>query len=114
MRGYYGISENHYLLIMVLISHTTPLTDHTSLLLSGVILSANFSFLTVLQEFEIDEFSQEYLALHPMLATMKQPSLVEEHFEAVTDDDNFSDADGQSSEDEHADGKSMTGKRVPR
>lgn len=39
----------------------------------------------MLQDFEIDELSQEYLALHPVAST-KQPSLVEEHFEPVLED----------------------------
>lgn len=71
------------------------------------------------QEFEIDEFSEEYLALHPILATKKQPSLIEEHFEPIMENDQ-SDSDvsaaSQSSEDVHADGKNVSRKRsrVPR
>ncbi|KAH9318356.1 hypothetical protein KI387_020125, partial [Taxus chinensis] len=37
------------------------------------------------KEFEVDEFSPEYLSLHPSSAN-KKPSLVEEHFEPVDDD----------------------------
>ncbi|XP_022933434.1 nucleolar protein 10 [Cucurbita moschata] len=37
------------------------------------------------ENFEINELSPEYLALHPVAST-KQPSLVEEHFEPVLDD----------------------------
>ncbi|XP_022971181.1 nucleolar protein 10 isoform X2 [Cucurbita maxima] len=37
------------------------------------------------ENFEINELSPEYLALHPVAST-KQPSLVEEHFEPVLED----------------------------
>lgn len=40
----------------------------------------------MLQNFEINELSPEYLALHPVAST-KQPSLVEEHFEPVLEED---------------------------
>ncbi|CAK7340222.1 unnamed protein product [Dovyalis caffra] len=59
------------------------------------------------KDFEIDEHSAEYLALHPMAST-KQPSLVEEHFEPLMEDEdqNLSDSDAlaasQSSGDEHS------------
>ncbi|KAJ6967917.1 hypothetical protein NC653_035986 [Populus alba x Populus x berolinensis] len=59
------------------------------------------------KDFEIDENSKEYLALHPM-ASMKQPSLVAEHFELLTEDEDqsLSDSDNsaasQSSGDEHS------------
>lgn len=72
------------------------------------------------KEFEIDEFSEQYLALHPILATTKQPSLIEEHFEPIMENNDQSDTDvsaaDQSSEDEYADGKTVSGKRsrVPR
>lgn len=57
------------------------------------------------QDFEIDELSQEYLSLHPV-ASQKNPSLVEEHFEAVMENgnENLSDSDAsaisESSEDD--------------
>ncbi|XP_023540093.1 nucleolar protein 10 [Cucurbita pepo subsp. pepo] len=38
------------------------------------------------ENFEINELSPEYLALHPVAST-KQPSLVEEHFEPVLEED---------------------------
>lgn len=74
-----------------------------------------------LQDFEVDEFSREYLALHP-LAPSTQPSLVEEHFEPVMEDEDqsLSDSDApaapESSDDEHAKGRSNSEKksRVPR
>ncbi|XVF30399.1 hypothetical protein REPUB_Repub16aG0053900 [Reevesia pubescens] len=56
------------------------------------------------KDYEIDDQSQEYLALHPM-ASKKQPSLVEEHFEPImeNEDQRTSDSDvseaSQSSED---------------
>ncbi|KAJ6778855.1 hypothetical protein OIU74_002608 [Salix koriyanagi] len=56
------------------------------------------------KDFEIDENSAEYLALHPM-ASMKQPSLVAEHFEPLTEDEDqsLSDSDNSAaSGDEHS------------
>lgn len=40
----------------------------------------------VSQDYQIDETSYEYMALHPV-ASSKQPSLVEEHFEPVMEDE---------------------------
>ncbi|KAJ9153240.1 hypothetical protein P3X46_026704 [Hevea brasiliensis] len=62
------------------------------------------------KDFEIDEQSREYLALHPLASdSKKQPSLLEEHFEPVMDDEdqNLSDdaASSESSEDEPGDDK---------
>ncbi|THG03512.1 nucleolar protein 10 [Camellia sinensis] len=73
------------------------------------------------KDFEVDEFSQEYLALHPM-ASKKQPSLVEEHFEPVMEDDeqDLSDFDASpassSSEDDRTNNKrkSKSKSQVPR
>ncbi|KAB5519370.1 hypothetical protein DKX38_023689 [Salix brachista] len=56
------------------------------------------------KDFEIDENSAEYLALHPV-ASMKQPSLVAEHFELLTEDEDqsLSDSDNSAaSGDEHS------------
>ncbi|KAG6744703.1 hypothetical protein POTOM_051341 [Populus tomentosa] len=70
------------------------------------------------KDFEIDENSKEYLALHPM-ASMKQPSLVAEHFELLTEDEDqsLSDSDNsaasQSSGDEHSNGNRKL-KKKPR
>lgn len=50
----------------------------------------------IVQEFQIDEQSEQYLALHP-LASQKQPSLVEEHFEPVSDDEDQSLSDSDTS-----------------
>lgn len=74
-----------------------------------------------MQEFEIDESSREYLALHPVAST-KQPSLVDEHFDPVMEDEDLSLSDSdasaasQSSEGELNDGDIHTKKkaRVPR
>ncbi|KAJ6425973.1 hypothetical protein OIU84_026536 [Salix udensis] len=55
------------------------------------------------KDFEIDENSAEYLALHPM-ASMKQPFLLAEHFELLTEDEDqgLSDSDNSTaSGDEH-------------
>nr|POE85782.1 nucleolar protein 10 [Quercus suber] len=73
------------------------------------------------EEFEIDESSREYLALHPVAST-KQPSLVDEHFDPVMEDEDLSLSDSdasaasQSSEGELSDGDIHTRKkaRVPR
>jgi ribosome biogenesis protein ENP2 len=76
------------------------------------------STITFVQDFEIDENSTEYLALHPM-ASMKQPSLVAEHFELLTEDEDqsLSDSDNsaasQSSGDEHSNGNRKL-KKKPR
>lgn len=76
------------------------------------------SNITFVQDFEIDENSTEYLALHPM-ASMKQPSLVAEHFELLTEDEDqsLSDSDNsaasQSSGDEHSNGNRKL-KKKPR
>ncbi|PSS34975.1 Zinc finger C2H2 protein like [Actinidia chinensis var. chinensis] len=62
-------------------------------------------------DFEVDGFSAEYLALHPMAAAKKQPSLVEEHFQPVMEDEDHcqSDSDAstasQSSEEDRTDSK---------
>lgn len=79
-------------------------------------------FLNVLQDFEVDEFSQEYLALHPMAAPTKKPSLFDEHFETVAEEDeqSISGSDvpsgSESSEDEQTNNnaKSLKKSRVPR
>ncbi|XP_024029334.1 nucleolar protein 10 isoform X2 [Morus notabilis] len=69
------------------------------------------------KDFQIDELSQEYLALHPVAST-KQPSLVEEHFEPVMEeeDHDLGDSDAsstpESSDDEKNNGKKRS--RVPR
>ncbi|KAL1534145.1 nucleolar protein 10-like [Salvia divinorum] len=69
------------------------------------------------KDFEVDEFSKEYLALHPMPATTNKPSLLEEHFEALSEDDelSISNLDVPSEDDlEDTDGKSKRKSQVPR
>ncbi|CAI0625382.1 unnamed protein product [Linum tenue] len=61
------------------------------------------------KEYEIDETSQEYLALHPVAATTKQPSSLAEYFEPIAEEDEDQDQDFSSSDDDIK-GKS----RVPR
>ncbi|XP_017976884.1 PREDICTED: nucleolar protein 10 [Theobroma cacao] len=50
-----------------------------------------------MMDYEIDEQSQEFLALHPM-ASKKQPSLVVEHFEPVMDNKDQITSDSDVSE----------------
>ncbi|CAN4118264.1 unnamed protein product [Withania somnifera] len=68
-------------------------------------------------DFEIDENSHEYRALHPM-PSLKQPSLVEEHFQPVMDGEEHSDSDEsaatESLEDEQHEKNSRKKGRVPR
>ncbi|KAI4348607.1 hypothetical protein L6164_009314 [Bauhinia variegata] len=63
------------------------------------------------KDYEINEFSEEYLALHPM-ASKKQTSLLKEHFEPVMSDEDEYDV-SESSEDEPTD-KLKEKTRVPR
>ncbi|XP_049402238.1 uncharacterized protein LOC125866005 [Solanum stenotomum] len=66
------------------------------------------------KDFEIEEDSHEYRALHPM-PSLKRPSLVEEHFEPVMEGEEASNSDAQSSEDEQVNDKNSRKKaRVPR
>ncbi|KAJ4845664.1 hypothetical protein Tsubulata_003551 [Turnera subulata] len=85
-----------------------------------IMTDPRFALLFEDKDFEIDETSPEYLALHP-LASTKQSSLVEEHFEPVDDEDqSFSDSDvsaaSLASEDEPDNDTSRMKKklRVPR
>lgn len=73
------------------------------------------------QDFEVDEQSQEYMSLHP-ISSKKQPSLVEEHFEPVMEDiDDDSSGSDDSEEPESSEGKLLNERngakkrsRVPR
>ncbi|PSS33523.1 Nucleolar protein [Actinidia chinensis var. chinensis] len=88
---------------------------------SDVLKDERFTEMFENKDFEVDEFSSEYLALHPM-AAKKQPSLVEEHFEPVMEDEDqsqsHSDAStaSQSSEEDRTDDKrkSKSKSRIPR
>ncbi|CAO2831618.1 unnamed protein product [Amaranthus hypochondriacus] len=75
---------------------------------SDILKDERFADMFQKPEFEIDENSEEYLALHPV-ASQKGANLVDEHFEPVMEEDemSLSDADVSSaSEDERT--------RVPR
>lgn len=50
------------------------------------------------KDFEIDEQSREYLALHPQVV-MKEPRLIEEHFESVSEDEEQQDAGSSDASD---------------
>ncbi|KAI3443172.1 WD_REPEATS_REGION domain-containing protein [Psidium guajava] len=64
---------------------------------SEVLKDERFAAMFENKDYQIDEESQEYISLHPM-SSQKQPSLVEEHFEPVEDDDasDYSDASAES------------------
>ncbi|XP_022158780.1 nucleolar protein 10 [Momordica charantia] len=84
---------------------------------SEIFQDERFSNMFKNENFEIDEFSQEYLALHPVSST-KQPSLVEEHFEPVSEDSDQSISNSDASvasesEDEPGSGKHKKA-RVPK
>ncbi|WZZ66399.1 hypothetical protein YC2023_077769 [Brassica napus] len=66
-------------------------------------------------DFQIDPESYEYRVLHPVASSStKQPSLLDEHFEAVSDDDENSDSDvSRGSDDGRPSKKLKTPKLVP-
>lgn len=87
---------------------------------SDVFKDERFAAMFENKDYQIDEFSQEYMALHPM-ATQKQSSLVEEHFEPVMEDvenQSLSDSDvsaaSESSDDELGKDKINKKSRAPR
>ncbi|KAL9996885.1 putative transcription factor WD40-like family [Helianthus debilis subsp. tardiflorus] len=90
-------------------------------LTSDVLQDDRFKSLFNDEDFEVDENSMEYRALHPLAAPVQQ-SLVKEHFDPFMeeDEDHQSDSDAseehQSSADEHTDNTSKDGKktRAPR
>ncbi|KAF7146569.1 hypothetical protein RHSIM_Rhsim04G0111000 [Rhododendron simsii] len=82
---------------------------------SEILKDERFAAMFENKNFEVDETSAEYLALHPV-ASLKKPSLVDEHFEAVMEDeDSPSDSDAStashSSEDDHTNDKRKSKKR---
>lgn len=80
-------------------------------LTSDILKDDRFKHMFTKPEFEIDEQSQEYLALHP-IAPQKRSTLVDEHFEPVEDEFSASDSDASAaSEDE---GRATTKSRGPR
>ncbi|EOA23553.1 hypothetical protein CARUB_v10016747mg [Capsella rubella] len=66
---------------------------------SEILGDSRFTAMFENPDLQIDPESYEYGVLHPVASSKKQPSLLEEHFEAVSDDDENSDA-SQSSDDE--------------
>ncbi|KAI3460683.1 hypothetical protein Pfo_017346 [Paulownia fortunei] len=91
-------------------------------LTSEVLTDERFTAMFEDKDFEVDEFSQEYLALHPMASTTKKPSLLEEHFETVAGEDeqsisgsDVSSASGSSEDErENTNSKSKKKLQVPR
>lgn len=75
------------------------------------------------QDFEVDELSAEYKALHP-LASAKQASLINEHFDPLISDEDEQNqdsddasADSQSEDDDESDltrNKEKKKRKVPR
>ncbi|KAL7128478.1 hypothetical protein ABFS83_14G319700 [Erythranthe nasuta] len=77
-------------------------------LTSEVLKDERFTVLFKNKDFEVDESSKEYMALHPMATTTKKTSLLEEHFETVEgeDEESVSGSDGTgSSDDENSNSK---------
>ncbi|CAN1795543.1 Nucleolar protein 10 [Linum perenne] len=56
-------------------------------LASDIFNDSRFSNMFENKEFEVDETSPEYLALHPMASTTKQPSSLEDYFEPIAEDE---------------------------
>ena len=64
------------------------------------------------QDYEIDVSSREYQAIHPQLAT-KEPHLIEEHFESVSEDEEEQDADSSdASAESDSDNDTHNSKRI--
>uniref|UniRef100_A0A0D9WLA9 Uncharacterized protein n=1 Tax=Leersia perrieri TaxID=77586 RepID=A0A0D9WLA9_9ORYZ len=63
------------------------------------------------KDFEIDEQSKEYLALHPQ-ASLKEPHLIEEHFETVSDDEEQQDASASDTSAESDSDNGTNSKRI--
>lgn len=84
-------------------------------LTSEVMKDERFSGMFEDKDFEIDQSSKEYLALHPM-GTTKQHSLLDEHFEPIPEYTSDTDASAASqSEEEDGNGKQTSGTtRVPK
>ncbi|OWM85471.1 hypothetical protein CDL15_Pgr019095 [Punica granatum] len=80
---------------------------------SELLKDERFAALFEDKNFEIDEQSKEYLALHPM-ASKKQATLVEEHFEPVMEGEEDHSGDSDASEGETDDSYKKQKSRVPR
>ncbi|EMS52385.1 Nucleolar protein 10 [Triticum urartu] len=64
------------------------------------------------KDYEIDVNSREYQAIHPQLAT-KEPHLIEEHFESVSEDEEEQDADSSdASAESDSDNDTHNSKRI--
>ncbi|CAA0838719.1 embryo sac development arrest 7 [Striga hermonthica] len=91
-------------------------------LTSEVLKDERFTSMFENKDFEVDEFSKEYIALHPMASTAtprKPTSLLDEHFESIdAEDQSIDGSDGSSpSEDEldnNTNPKSGKKSQVPR
>uniref|UniRef100_A0A803M631 Nucleolar protein 10 n=1 Tax=Chenopodium quinoa TaxID=63459 RepID=A0A803M631_CHEQI len=73
---------------------------------SDILNDDRFAELFENPEFEIDENSQEYMALHP-IAPQKQTALLDEHFEPIMEDE-MSEGDASSDDEGRLDKKSQT------
>ncbi|XP_058084705.1 uncharacterized protein LOC131232471 [Magnolia sinica] len=87
---------------------------------SELLKDERFSMMFENKDFEVDELSPEFLALHPV-ASKKNPSLIEEHFEPVLqneEEQGISDSDAsmapQSSDDESDKEANRVKKKVAR
>ncbi|KAL6504932.1 hypothetical protein OROHE_023690 [Orobanche hederae] len=93
---------------------------------SEVLKDERFKAMFQNKDFEVDQLSREYLALHPMPSnTKKKPSLLDENFETIEEEDDPKNTSGSddvspasgSSEDEHENNASRKSKKksqVPR
>ncbi|KAK1273208.1 hypothetical protein QJS04_geneDACA022269 [Acorus gramineus] len=93
---------------------TAKKTSKKKKLGSELLKDERFTAMFENKEFEVDERSQEYLSLHPM-SSKKQPSLIEEHFDPVLEDDEekFSDSEASmvSEPSDSGDDKNEKGKK---
>ncbi|KAH6789030.1 embryo sac development arrest 7 [Perilla frutescens var. frutescens] len=86
-------------------------------LTTEVLKDERFTAMFLDKDYEVDEFSKEYMALHPMAATTHKPSLLQEHFEALSEEDeqSISGSDVSSEDDsKEMNGKSERKSQVPR
>ncbi|XP_047316243.1 nucleolar protein 10 [Impatiens glandulifera] len=72
---------------------------------SDIVKDDRFNSIFENKDFEIDEMSQEYMALHPMGSTKQQSSsLVEEHFEPIMEEDEDQATSDEDDDDDNGDG----------
>lgn len=73
-----------------------------------------YPFVICVKDFEIDEYSQEYKALHPV-SSNKRASLVEEHFRPIMEDEDENHSDATSEDEPEYGNNRIKGKgRAPR